>query len=825
MRIFFILLALIVIGKHAIADTLGEVDLVPVDILYSIEKMQADDSVISNGPIGECIILYRNLRDLQDVSVEAFHSPFKDAMGNVEEAIGAAKEKFLLPGNPKYELEYLQGIEQGIALLKDWALDDVVSGRAKVLRLIYATAKLEEISAFVKKQNQRSMFYLRPRELWEKLRVKFPYDVYRKYPNESIDGLLVSIFDHDGKFKKNDKLSLILGSPFVCPSTEFHQDNPALKPSIYDYASIQDTFNSGDLDTWFEKQMDSEPVADQAAAPLEIHIPLYDYQNRIEELTGSNDPNDILLLALLMHTFGTADDVAQIAEMLDGIRDQLESSCMANDFEPDGPYDGTDESMIDYLRHYSENHLGGAAYFTIPCGVLIENPELMPSIYAYYGGNRDNFLPRHDCRQSDYPLPQSVETYLKLVDMPQCGWLSGHQGTMRYMHYKVLDGQNLMMRAFPRQLIGEENQKRHQYPYETWSYLNAENRKVYKIIKTAYDVARKDLIKHYIENFALTNDEATEAAESALWLTVREVHWGEPPTSGLRYKIVEDYPYKEILQDVDAVDDLANATHSMMSMEYYSGAWSYVGLPDPLIMMVVKRPDVLRLLIKKKNSQNDQAYDYNRWSSLAYNNPNTGINAKNKIGKSALHIAIQQNDLESTKILVESGADLNAIVDGDLIHNKRTIAMYAAAHGDIDLIGYLIEKGVDFHAADSRGVKPVGYLLGFGILDKNQNLTSENYKDYIDLVDPDFFTANGGDIMPGFDCEKSSNYVEQAICSHTELAIYDRMLSAEYNNFYSTAADRESLKRSQIEWLTHRNECNDVDCIEQAYQQRLKELR
>ncbi len=169
-------------------------------------------------------------------------------------------------------------------------------------------------------------------------------------------------------------------------------------------------------------------------------------------------------------------------------------------------------------------------------------------------------------------------------------------------------------------------------------------------LKIAYPTAKMDLTHHYITNFSLTENEAEEAAESALWLTVREANWGEPPTSGLRHKIIENHPYKEISQEINAVDDLADAEHSMVTMDYYSGAWTYIGLPDPLIMMAVKRPKILSLLINKKNRKNDVPYDYTRWHSLAYSNPNTEVNTRNMIGKTALHAAIQQNEFESTPI-------------------------------------------------------------------------------------------------------------------------------------------------------------------------------
>ena len=823
MREFVILFFALTIGSVVEADIHKNDDLIPSNILFKLTTKTSSETD-TKSPIEDSIKLYQNLTDIQANSADIFIDPLNQALRTFKERIQTSEKKNASNDNRRKAStkRKIDSIKMGVALLKEWALDDTVSGRARIFRVIYATAKVEEISKFIDKENQGWGFFIQG-SLWRRLNVKFPCEIWKEHPNESIDGLLSSIFDFEGKYKHRDSLARIINSPFSCPSTEFHKVNFRDKPNLGDYAAMHSHLNGKSLGDWYEKHS-STPLGNTEDAPKNLNFPEYNYQNTILNLEGSTKPNDILLMVLLKHTYGTTGDISESAKMLDGIKDQLESSHPANDFEPDHPYDGTDESMIKYLRHYSQNSLGGSAYFTIPCGVLIKNPKLLPAISPYYGSNRDNFLPRHDCDQDSYPLPNSVYDYLRLVDAPQNDWLSRHRGTLRYAHYKTLNNQNLMIKVFPRQLLGKLHKRTHKYPYETWSYLNIENRNTFEKLKAAYRAAKQDIKHHYVTNFALTEKEADEAAESALWVTVREIHWGSPPTSGLRYKILENYPYEEIAEEINSVDDLSKIEHSMISMDYYSGPWTYVGLPDPLLMMAVKRPNVLKLLISKKNTVAGKPYDYSRWQSLAYNNPDTYINARNKIGKTALHAAIQQNMLISTKLLVEAGADITAVVDGPLTHNKRTAAMYAAAGANLELVQYLLNKGVNFSVTDSKGVGPIGYLMGFGAFDMNPHLTKENFKQFVNLINPNLFSPSARNITPTYSCEKADNYAEKTVCSDTYISMLDRILSIHYKGLYFSAENKGAVKKSQIKWIKNRNECSTNFCVRNSYQKRIQEL-
>jgi hypothetical protein len=111
------------------------------------------------------------------------------------------------------------------------------------------------------------------------------------------------------------------------------------------------------------------------------------------------------------------------------------------------------------------------------------------------------------------------------------------------------------------------------------------------------------------------------------------------------------------------------------------------------------------------------------------------VNETNPIGKTALIQAAQYNALESMKILVSAGADINHAMiavdseeaqklncDYNYTIGSRTPLMYAAWFADYPAINYLIAMGADKAAVDSDGSTALKYL------EKNKRIT-ESEKD------------------------------------------------------------------------------------------------
>lgn len=81
-----------------------------------------------------------------------------------------------------------------------------------------------------------------------------------------------------------------------------------------------------------------------------------------------------------------------------------------------------------------------------------------------------------------------------------------------------------------------------------------------------------------------------------------------------------------------------------------------------------------------------------------------------------------------------------------------------------------------------------------------------------------------GVISPSFDCNKQLNGIEQMICSQQSLAILDSELAESFKEALKTN-DSVLLTLEQRSWLNLRDQCGDSQCIANAYQVRIAQLR
>ena len=78
------------------------------------------------------------------------------------------------------------------------------------------------------------------------------------------------------------------------------------------------------------------------------------------------------------------------------------------------------------------------------------------------------------------------------------------------------------------------------------------------------------------------------------------------------------------------------------------------------------------------------------------------VNATNDDDENALHLAARNNDLEAARLLIEAGINIDQ--HGDL---GRTPLYEAAAFGHRDMVLLLVESGADVHAL-TQGDTPFG---------------------------------------------------------------------------------------------------------------------
>lgn len=86
--------------------------------------------------------------------------------------------------------------------------------------------------------------------------------------------------------------------------------------------------------------------------------------------------------------------------------------------------------------------------------------------------------------------------------------------------------------------------------------------------------------------------------------------------------------------------------------------------------------------------------------------------------------------------------------------------------------------------------------------------------------------ADNSPFAPSFDCAKASNMQEKLVCSDRELSKMDVELSQAYSLSKEKTSDKESLRKTQMEWIRQAfRSCSDKSCLVSAYKTRISELQ
>jgi len=92
------------------------------------------------------------------------------------------------------------------------------------------------------------------------------------------------------------------------------------------------------------------------------------------------------------------------------------------------------------------------------------------------------------------------------------------------------------------------------------------------------------------------------------------------------------------------------------------------------------------------------------------------VNIKDSIDHTPLHFAAGDGNLECVKVLVEHGADINAVNNETMFLVAKMFPVYvvggrtplhmAAENGELECVKYLVEKGADVNMRDFNGYTP-----------------------------------------------------------------------------------------------------------------------
>jgi ankyrin repeat protein len=83
------------------------------------------------------------------------------------------------------------------------------------------------------------------------------------------------------------------------------------------------------------------------------------------------------------------------------------------------------------------------------------------------------------------------------------------------------------------------------------------------------------------------------------------------------------------------------------------------------------------------------------------------LEARDKDGSTPLHCACWKGNLDAARLLLERGAQVEALRTGG---HYGTTPLHAACHGDQrDIVRLLLEHGADPHAIDDEGLTPLAH--------------------------------------------------------------------------------------------------------------------
>ena len=93
-------------------------------------------------------------------------------------------------------------------------------------------------------------------------------------------------------------------------------------------------------------------------------------------------------------------------------------------------------------------------------------------------------------------------------------------------------------------------------------------------------------------------------------------------------------------------------------------------------------------------------------------NKKLDVDVVDEDGKSALIIAVENNDVEVAKLLLEHGANVNFQEDNE-VGNTPLICAAKQSYGDIEMMKLLLEHGADVNLQNKRGKTPLMYAGAF----------------------------------------------------------------------------------------------------------------
>lgn len=357
-------------------------------------------------------------------------------------------------------------------------------------------------------------------------------------------------------------------------------------------------------------------------------------------------------------------------EYKDGIGDDYQA-CYA-DFD----------CLLNILPYWFPSEKGYWNELYIPCAIGQKHNKVIYRDAAAGGHGAETYL-ISDCELDDkYKFPQDVEEYFEQLSEQKIPNSAGSSRFAMQALWREKYLQNIYTPDFTAppgystdNLIAEWAVD----SYYTWkTYQNVLN------FGIGYHQALKKLTEHYQNTFNVTESMAQNAAMQTL----------EPPA-----------------MEFGAIESLNDIRYLLLSGADWNKIQPQLSGENcqSLFSLAIAYPETLSRLIAecRKLTPADKPFS---------------VDNQNYFKKTALMYAAQYGFIDSVKILLQNGANINHQTaesncysehDYFCIHNaRRTALMYAAQEGHFEIIKYLISQNADINIRDSQGKTALDYAAG-----------------------------------------------------------------------------------------------------------------
>lgn len=259
------------------------------------------------------------------------------------------------------------------------------------------------------------------------------------------------------------------------------------------------------------------------------------------------------------------------------------------------------------------------------------------------------------------------------------------------------------------------------FPYSEWAVRSYYNFKKFNEVLhygIGYKKALERLTEYYVKSFGVDREKAFNTALYALMIPSID-SWGLITSNDLHYMLLTGVKW----------EDIENVHKDMKNYK-------------ELLEFSIAFSENLQKIIALGKAEVDFDIDYANW-----------------FGKTPLMLAAQYGYIESVKLLLENGADINRQTIEDecwsndeslcITHGKRSALMYAMQEGQYEVAKYLLNHGADISLQDTKGKTAYDYMLGQALGDYNPHKK---------------MTINGGSAQRYFDDEeKKSAFTSEQI--------------------------------------------------------------